>query len=77
MSRQLLINYHKMELIEFQIRILQKHYWKQDYKAAVAAAPRICEGEGEGVISERVAPRWFERLNTGEESKICTTFYKT
>ena len=31
---------------------------KQDYKAPIAAR-RICEVEGEGVINERVAQRWF------------------
>ena len=54
-----------MELTKFEIRVL-KHYWKQDYKAA-AEARRICEVEGEDVVSERVAQRWFQRFNTGEE----------
>ena len=49
-----------------EIRVLLKHYWKQDYKAAVAAARRICEVEGEGVVSERVAQRCFQRFNTGK-----------
>ena len=31
---QLLAHNHKMELTKFQIRILLKHYWKKDYKAA-------------------------------------------
>ena len=35
---------------KFQIRVLPKHYWKQDYKAA--ATQRICEVEGEVVVSE-------------------------
>ena len=43
------------------------HYWKQYYKAA-AAARRICEVEGESVVSERVAQRWFLRFNIGEEN---------
>ena len=50
--RQLIHN-HKIELTKFEIRVLPKHYWKQDYKAA-AAVRRICEVEGEGV-SEHVA----------------------
>ena len=33
-----------MELTKFEIRVLLYHYWKQDYKAAVAAR-RICELE--------------------------------
>ena len=45
-----------MKLSKFEIRVLLEHYWKQDYKAA-ATAQRICEVEGEGVVSERVAQR--------------------
>ena len=51
---------------KFGSRVLLKRNWKQDYTAA-AAAPRICEVEGEGV-SERVAQRWFQHFNTGEEN---------
>ena len=65
-SRQLLIYNHKMELTKFEIRVLLKHYCKQDYKAA--AAGRICEMEGESIVSERVAQRRLQRFNTGEES---------
>ena len=54
-----------MEHTKFEIRFLLKHYWKQDYKA-VAASRKICEVEGEGVVSERVAQLWFQRFNTGE-----------
>ena len=45
-----------MELTKIDIKVLLKHYWKQDYKEA-AAAGRICEVGGEGVVSERVAQR--------------------
>ena len=57
-SRQLLIRNHNLERTMFEIRFLLKHYWKQDYKAT-AAVQRICEMEGEGVVSECVAQRWF------------------
>ena len=63
---KLLIHNHKMELTKFEIRVLLKQYWKQDYKAA-AEARRICEVE-EGVIGECVAQQWFQRFNTGEEN---------
>lgn len=43
-----------MELINFKIRILPKHYHKQDCKAA-AKARKIYEVEGEDVVSKRVA----------------------
>ena len=61
-----------MELINFESRVLVKHYWKQDYKAAAAAARRICEVGGDGVVSECVAQLWFQRFNTGEENKDLT-----
>ena len=44
----------KMELTKFDIRVLLKHYWKQDYKAS-AATPKLCEVEGDCVFTERVA----------------------
>ena len=49
------------------IKVFLTHCWKQDYKAATAAR-RICEVQGESVFSERVAQRWFQSLNTGEEN---------
>ena len=57
----------RIETYKVKIRVLLKHYGKQDYKAA-AVARRICQVEGEGVVSERVAQRWFQRFNTGEEN---------
>ena len=66
-SRQLLIHNHKIELTKFEIRVLLKHYLEQDYKAS-AAARKICEVEGDGVVNERIAQRWFQRFNTGEEN---------
>ena len=30
----------------------------------------MCEMEGEGVVRENLAQRWFQRFNTGEESTI-------
>ena len=61
-SRQLLIHDYKMKLTKFEIRIL--HNWKRDYKPA-AATRKICEVEGGGVVSERVAQRLFQGFNTG------------
>ena len=62
----ILIHNHKMECTKFQIRLLVKHYWKQDYKAA-AAAQIICEVEGEGGVNEHLEQCWFQCFNTGEE----------
>ena len=55
-----------MELTKFEIRVLLKHYWKQDHKAA-ATAREICEEEGTDVISEHVAQQLFQHFNAGEE----------
>ena len=30
----------------------------------------MCEVEGEGIVREHLAQRWFQRFNTGEESTI-------
>ena len=62
-SLQLLKYNHQLELTKFEI--ILKHYWKQVYKAATTAR-RICEVEGEGVDSKRVAQIWFQRFNTEE-----------
>ena len=56
-----------MELVKFAISVLVKRYWKENYKAA-AADRRIYEVEGEGIVSERVAQRLFQRFNTRKET---------
>ncbi len=43
-----------MEGEKLEIRVLLRHYWKQDY-TATAAANKICEVEGDGVVSTRTA----------------------
>ena len=57
----------QMELTKFDIRVLLKRYWKQDYKAA-AATRRMCEVEGEGIVSKHMPQQWFQCFNTGEEN---------
>ena len=49
-SPELLIHNYKIKLTKFEIKVLLKYYWKQDYKAAAAAARKICEVEGEGFV---------------------------
>lgn len=56
-----------MENEKLEIRVLLRHYWKQDYKAG-AAARKICEVEGQGVVSTRTARNWFKRFNDGRTS---------
>ena len=76
-SCQLLIHNDKMGLTMFEIRVILKHYWKQDYEAAVVA-PNIYELEWGSVISERVAQQWFQRFNNGEENtKDLPIFWNT
>ena len=58
-----------MDITKFEIRFLLKPYWRQDFKAA-SATRRICEVEAEDVVSERMAQRWFQRFNIGEEILI-------
>jgi transposase len=55
----------KMEKLE--IRVLLRHYWKQNLKAT-EAVKKICEVEGEDVISNRTAQNWFKRFNDGDTS---------
>ena len=65
MCQWLVVNSQSQNVTE--TRVLLLYSWKQDYKAA-AAARRKCKVEGEGVVSVRVAQRWFQRFNTGEEN---------
>ena len=56
-----------MECQKSEIRVLLRHYWKQDYNyKAAAAAKKICEVEGAGVVSKRAAQDWFKRFSFNE-----------
>jgi hypothetical protein len=44
------------ELEKYEVRVLLRHYWKQNYKAT-AAAKEIGDVEGEGAVNERTAQR--------------------
>ena len=48
----------------FEIRVLLRHYWKQEFKAT-EAAKKICEVEGEEVVAVRTAQKWFKKFNDG------------
>jgi hypothetical protein len=43
-----------MEMEKYEIRVLLRHYWKQNYKAA-AAAKKKSDVDGEGAMNERTA----------------------
>jgi hypothetical protein len=49
-----------MEIEKYEVRVLLKHYWKQNYKAAAAA--KKYDVEGEGAVNERKAQIWFKRF---------------
>ena len=66
MCQSSLVNANSQNETKFEIKFLLKHYWKLDYTAA-AVTRRTCEVEG-GVVSERVAQRWLQSFNAGEEN---------
>jgi hypothetical protein len=56
-----------MEMEKYEVQVLLKHYWKQNYKA-VAAAKKIWDVEGEGAMNKRTAQQWFKRFASGNLS---------
>jgi hypothetical protein len=56
-----------MEMEKYELRVLLRHYWKQNYKTATAAKKK-CDAEGEGAVNERTAQRWFKRFASGNLS---------
>jgi hypothetical protein len=53
-----------MEMEKYEVRVLLRHYWKQNYNA-VAVAKKICDVEDEGVVNERTAQKWFKWFVSG------------
>jgi hypothetical protein len=43
-----------MEMEKYEVRVLLRHYWKQNYKT-VAAAKKKSDVEGKGADNERMA----------------------
>lgn len=56
-----------MSYLPIEIRVILRHYWKQDWKA-IDAAKKICEVEGEGSVSIRSAQEWFKKFKNGDTS---------
>ena len=48
----------------FEIRILLRHYWKQEFEAA-EAVKKICEMEGKDAVSVRISQKWLKKFNKG------------
>jgi hypothetical protein len=53
-----------MEMEKYEVRVLLRHYWKQNYKAY----QKKCDVEGEGAVNERTAQRWFKQFASGNLS---------
>jgi hypothetical protein len=56
-----------MEMEKYEVRVLLRHNWKQNHKAA-AAAKKMCDVEGEGAVNERTSQLWFKRFASGNVS---------
>jgi hypothetical protein len=56
-----------IEMEKYEVQVLLRHYWKQNYKA-VAAAKKICDVEGKGAVNECTAQWWFEQFASGDLS---------
>jgi hypothetical protein len=59
-----------MEMEKCVVRILLRHYWKQNYKAAAAAKKKkkyiyIYDVESEVAVNDRTAQRCFKRFASG------------
>jgi hypothetical protein len=55
-----------MEMEKYEVWVLLRHYWKQNYKAI--AAEKKSDVEGQHVVNERTAQRWFKRFASGNLS---------
>jgi hypothetical protein len=56
-----------MEMEKYEVQVLLRHYWKQNYKAA-AEAKKLCDVEGEGTVNECTAQLLFKRFAGGNLS---------
>jgi hypothetical protein len=56
-----------MEIEKYEVRVLFRHYWKQNYKGA-AAVKRICYVAGESAVNERTGHWWFKLFVSGNLS---------
>jgi hypothetical protein len=53
-----------MEMEKYEVRVLLRHYWKQNY-IKPRQQQKLCDVEGEGAVNERTAQRWFKRFASG------------
>ena len=60
------MNFRKM-VVSYEIRVLLRHYWKQNFKAN-ETAQKLCEVEGEETITIEETEDWFNKFNAGDIS---------
>ena len=53
------------EITNFELRVLLRHFWRQNLDAK-AAAKAICDVEGEGVVAPQTGQKLFKRFNEGD-----------
>lgn len=51
--------------VSYEILVILRHYWKKVFTAAEATR-EIIKYEGEGVLDQRTARRWFEKFRSGD-----------
>lgn len=51
--------------VSYEILVVLRHYWKKSCSAAEAAR-EINRIEGEGLLDERTARRWFQKFHSGD-----------
>jgi hypothetical protein len=56
-----------MEMEKYEVQLLLRHYWKQNYKATEAVKKK-CDVEGEGAVNECTVQRWFKQFASGNLS---------
>jgi phosphoribosylaminoimidazole-succinocarboxamide synthase len=56
-----------MEMEKYEVQVLLRHYWKQNYETT-AAAKKICDVEGKGAVNEHMAQHWFKWFASGNLS---------
>ncbi len=50
-----------MRELNFEIRAILRHYWKQGYKATEAAR-KICDVEGDGTVEQTDSTNWVQKI---------------
>jgi transposase len=55
-----------MEMEKYEVRVVLRHYWQKMIK--LRQQQKKIDVEGEGVVNERTAQRWFKRFASGSLS---------